>query len=118
MTTRREMILSILAAAVCPAQADDGDDAASRAKAHDDAMARQHPDWMGHETIAMLLYPGFTALDLFGPEHMFGSLMGAKVLLVAERADPVPSHSGVKVVPTTNFADCDRHRREISPSKG
>ena len=106
MTTRREMILSTLAAAVCPARGDDGDDAASRAKAHADTMARQHRGWMGNETIAMLLYPRFTALDLFGPQHMFGSLMGAKVLLVAETADPVPSHSGVKVVPTTTFADC------------
>ena len=95
MTTRREMILSTLAAAVCPARGDDGDDAASRAKAHADTMARQHRDWMGHETIAMLLYPRFTALDLFGPQHMFGNLMGAKVLLVAETADPVASDTRV-----------------------
>ena len=54
----------------------------------------------------MLLYPQFTALDLFGPQHMFGNLMGAKVMLVAETADPVASDMGVKVLPTTTFADC------------
>ena len=69
-------------------------------------MARQHRDWMGHETIAMLLYPRFTALDLFGPQHMFGNVMGAKVMLVAETADPVASDMGVKILPTTTFADC------------
>jgi cyclohexyl-isocyanide hydratase len=106
MTTRRQMILSTLADAVGPALGDDRDDAASRAKAHAEKTVHDHAHWMGDETIAMLLYPRFTALDLFGPQHMFGSLMGAKVLLVAEMADPVPSHSGVKVVPTTTFADC------------
>ena len=106
MTPRREMILSTLAAAVGPALGDDRDDAASRAKAHAEKTVRDHAHWMGDETIAMLLYPRFAALELFGPQHMFGSLMGAKVLLVAETADPVPSHSGVKVVPTTTFADC------------
>ncbi len=55
MTTRREMILSTLAADVCRARGNNGDDAASRAEAHADTMSRQHRDWMGHETIAMLL---------------------------------------------------------------
>jgi hypothetical protein len=45
--------------------------------------------WMGNEQIAMLMYPGMTVLDLIGPQAMFGSLMGAKVLLVAKSLDPV-----------------------------
>lgn len=105
MTTRRELILGMLAAAVSPAREIDGDDT-SRAKNQAPTTAPGPRDWMGHETIAMLLYPGYTALDLFGPQHMFGGLMGAKVLLVAETADPVPSQDGVKVVPTTTFAEC------------
>ncbi len=106
MTSRREMILSTLAAALVPSVARAGDDPASPSKSHAEQMAREHADWMGHETVAMLLYPQFTALDLFGPHHMFGSLMGAKVMLVAETTEPVASDMGVKVVPTTTFADC------------
>jgi putative intracellular protease/amidase len=97
------MILSTLAAAACPARADD---AATQAKTHNDRMTKEHRNWMGHETVAMLLYPQFTALDLFGPQHMFGNLMGAKVMLVAETADPVASDMGVKILPTTTFAEC------------
>ena len=105
MINRRELLLSTLAAAVSPAVTATDDSAQSR-KAHDEAIAKDRPNWMGNETVAMLLYPQFTALDLFGPQHMFGNLMGAKVLLVAETADPVASDLGVKVLPTTTFADC------------
>jgi putative intracellular protease/amidase len=107
MNNRREMILSALAAALTPAAAvAAGDDAASQTKAHHEKLAKDHSSWMGNETVAMLLYPQFTALDFFGPHHMFGNLMGAKVMLVAETADPVASDMGVKIVPTTSFADC------------
>ena len=34
--------------------------------------------WMGNETIAMLMYPGMTVMDLIGPQSMFGSMMGAR----------------------------------------
>ena len=106
MTNRREMLLSTLAAALAPSVASAADDTASRKKTHDEKVANDHPNWMGNETVAMLLYPKFTALDLFGPHHMFGNLMGAKVMLVAETADPVVSDMGVKILPTTTFADC------------
>lgn len=56
--------------------------------------------------IAMLVYPRMTALDLMGPQHMFASLDGARVHLVAKTADPVTSDLGVTIVPTTTFADC------------
>lgn len=54
----------------------------------------------------MLLYPGFTALDLFGPHHMFVLMMGAKVHLVAKTLDPVLTDTGIAVTPTRTFADC------------
>ena len=106
MTTRREMFLSTLAAAFRLRPRSRRGRRREPGQGPCEKTAHDHAHWMGDETIAMLLYPKFTALDLFGPQHMFGSLMGAKVLLVAETADPVPSHSGVKVVPTTTFADC------------
>lgn len=72
--------------------------------AHD--MSALPPTWRGSERIAFLLYPGFTALDLFGPHYMLASLIGAQVHLVAKTRDPVVSDQGVAVLPTATFADC------------
>ena len=58
----------------------------------------------GH--LAILLYPEFTALDVFGPHHMFINLWGEQTHLVAKNLDPVPTDTGVLVQPTTTFADC------------
>ena len=62
--------------------------------------------WMGDEQIAMLMYPGMTAMDLIGPHCMFGALMGAKIFLVAKSLDPVTSDSGVTITPTATFENC------------
>lgn len=58
------------------------------------------------EEIAMLIYPGMTALDLIGPQQVFGYLMGAHVHLVAETKDLVVSDTGVAIQPSKTFADC------------
>lgn len=39
--------------------------------------------------IAILLFPGFTALDAIGPYHAIGSVPGAQFSFVAERPGPV-----------------------------
>jgi len=64
--------------------------------------------WIGNEQIAMLMYPGMTVMDLIGPQSMFGSLMGAKVFLVAKSLDPVTSDAGVTIMPTATFETCPR----------
>ena len=64
--------------------------------------------WMGDEQIAMLMYPGMTVMDLIGPQSMFGSLMGATVLLVAKTLDPVTSDAGVTIIPHATFETCPR----------
>ena len=64
--------------------------------------------WMGDEQIAMLMYPGMTVLDLIGPQSMFGSMMGAKVLLVAKSMEPVTSDAGVTIMPHATFDTCPR----------
>lgn len=69
---------------------------------HDETMPWP-PGWVGKEQILMLLYPGFTALDLFGPHHMFVLMMGAKVHLVAKTATPVATDTGIEVKPTMTF---------------
>jgi putative intracellular protease/amidase len=64
--------------------------------------------WYGKEQIAMLLYPGFTALDLVGPQYMLANLMGAKVHLVAKTMAPVMSDTGLAIAPTITLARVPR----------
>ena len=56
--------------------------------------AMQKVPWMGDEQIAMLMYPGMAVLDLIGPQSMFASMMGAKIVLVAKTMKPVTSDAG------------------------
>lgn len=72
----------------------------------DHDMSAMPASWMGKDQIAMLLYPGFTALDLVGPQYFFGSLMGATVRLVAKDRSPVMSDTGIAIVPTATLAEC------------
>jgi putative intracellular protease/amidase len=58
--------------------------------------------------IAMLVYPQMTALDLIGPHHMFTSIPGARVHLVARTMEPVTSDSGLTIAPTATFQSCPR----------
>jgi len=62
---------------------------------------------MGSEQIAMLVYPGFTALDLVGPHFFLSGLMGAKVHLVTNQPTlaPVVSDAGLAVTPSAHFQD-------------
>lgn len=64
--------------------------------------------WVGTEKIAMLVYSGMTVMDLIGPHCMFGSLMGAKIHIVAKTLDPVTSDAGLVIVPDTTFETCPR----------
>jgi len=56
--------------------------------------------------IAMLVYPGMTALDLVAPQTIFTELMGTRVELVWKAKETVISDSGIPIVPTMTFADC------------
>ena len=57
------------------------------------------PRLMGKEQVAMLLYPGFTALDLVGPQYFFACMLGATVHLVTTEHDlaPVKSDLGLEI---------------------
>jgi cyclohexyl-isocyanide hydratase len=80
------------------------DQPGSRSAAEPSASPRQA---LGGERIAMLLWPGFTALDFMGPYH-FLAMPGAQVHVVTTGDDlrPVPSDRGVAVQPTTTLKDC------------
>lgn len=54
-------------------------------------------------SIGMVLYPGFTLLDLAGPQTAFG--LNGTTHLLWKTMDPVPTDMGVTVNPTTTFAN-------------
>lgn len=56
--------------------------------------------------IAMLLYPGFTALDFVGPHYFLASL-GARVCLITNQdtLEPVTSDLGLAIAPTMLLRD-------------
>jgi cyclohexyl-isocyanide hydratase len=55
--------------------------------------------------IAMLVYPGMTALDMVAPQTIFAELMNTKVELVWKSKETVTSDTGIPIVPTMSFAD-------------
>jgi putative intracellular protease/amidase len=116
--TRRELMAALSAAAVFPTLAAGAATAAAASRtleeanqisltAHEKLMGVPGLNMMGSEQIAMLLYPGFTALDYVGPYYFFASLMGATVHLVTTEADlsPVKSDLGLAIVPTITMAN-------------
>jgi len=83
---------------------------AQAAAAHDALMRVPGLRMHGSEEVAMLLYPGFTALDLVGPHYFFASMMGAKVHLVTNQRTlkPVESDLGLAIQPTITMKRCPR----------
>lgn len=55
-------------------------------------------------TVAMLLYPGLTLLDLLSPHTVFSDTMD--IHLVWKNREPIVTDSGITLHPTTSFADC------------
>ena len=58
-------------------------------------------------TIGMVVYPGFTLLDLAGPQAALG--LHGRTLLLWKTLEPVATDSGISINPTTTFADCPSH---------
>lgn len=102
--TRREFLRTSLLAALTGGQTTGI--AAAQSPDLPPHMKSLPADWHGDETVAMLIYPGFTALDLFGPHHFFISMMGARVLLVAKDDRPIETDSKVKLHPHVTFETC------------
>ena len=57
----------------------------------------------GGERIAMIAYPGCTALDLLGPHWFLKTMRGAKVDIVAATRDPVQCDRDVTILPNLSF---------------
>jgi cyclohexyl-isocyanide hydratase len=58
------------------------------------------------KTIAMLVYPQFTALDLVGPHHLLARIEGFQTHLVWKTRAAVTSDSGLTVQPTMTLREC------------
>ncbi len=55
-------------------------------------------------SIGMVLFPGFTLLDLAGPQTAFG--LNGDTHLLWKNMNPVPTDMGVSMNPTKTFAEC------------
>lgn len=59
-------------------------------------------------TVAFLLFPKVTQLDLTGPAQVFSRLGNVRIELVAKTLEPVQTDAGFALVPTATFSDVDR----------
>jgi cyclohexyl-isocyanide hydratase len=57
------------------------------------------------QSIAFLLFPGVTQLDLTGPAQVLSRLPGAQIDLVWHSLDPVPTDAGFSILPTKRLSD-------------
>lgn len=96
MVQRRSLAAAALAGAIRPARAQQG-----TAPVHTPDMVH------GRERIAFLIYPGFTALDVFGPHNMLAGLMPERLDLVAATREPVRTDTGISILPTASFAEIE-----------
>jgi cyclohexyl-isocyanide hydratase len=56
--------------------------------------------------IGMILFAGFTQLDLTGPFEVFARFPEAEVLLLSHDLQPVYADKGMGILPTQTFAEC------------
>ncbi len=114
---RRDFLQLAALAGAAPAAAATGEPGTWERLKADAASYRAHAELMyltpdldmhGSEKIALVLYPGFTALDLVGPQYFLASLLGAELWLVstADSLAPVRSDTGLALTPTHTLADC------------
>lgn len=58
---------------------------------------------MTDRAIGLVLYPGFTALDVVGPYEVLSRLPGYRTAWLAQTPDPVRADRGAAVVPDATF---------------
>ncbi|WP_438017777.1 DJ-1/PfpI family protein [Sorangium sp. So ce315] len=106
MRRRQILDLAAVSAALATLQTlggcakDDGDSEQSPTTPRGENPPMQH--------IAMLVYPGFTALDLIGPQtaFAFSFLEDVQNHLVWKTLDPVTTDTGITLHPTASFETC------------
>ncbi|KRB80674.1 hypothetical protein ASE00_16695 [Sphingomonas sp. Root710] len=68
-------------------------------------QAKAAPAPGGGEKIAMILYPGMTALDLVGPHYALASMPGANVQLAAAKPGKIVCDRGMSLFAESSLAD-------------
>jgi cyclohexyl-isocyanide hydratase len=58
--------------------------------------------------VGFVIFPDLTQLDFTGPQQILARLPLSAMHIVAKSAAPVPSDSGLSLVPTHTFATCPR----------
>lgn len=58
--------------------------------------------------VGFVIFPDLTQLDFTGPQQVLARLPDSAMHIVARSAAPVPSDSGLGLVPTHTFANCPR----------
>jgi cyclohexyl-isocyanide hydratase len=53
-----------------------------------------------------VIFPDLTQLDFTGPQQVLARLPESTMHIVAKTLDPVPSDSGLSLMPTHTFANC------------
>jgi cyclohexyl-isocyanide hydratase len=58
--------------------------------------------------VGFVVFPELTQLDFTGPQQVLARLPQSAMHIIAKSAAPVPSDSGLSLVPTHTFANCPR----------
>jgi len=58
--------------------------------------------------VGFVIFPDLTQLDFTGPQQVLARLPESAMHIVAKSAKPVPSDSGLSLVPTHTFENCPR----------
>ena len=56
--------------------------------------------------VGFVIFPDLTQLDFTGPQQVLARLPQSAMHIIAKSATPVPSDSGLSLVPTHTFANC------------
>jgi cyclohexyl-isocyanide hydratase len=56
--------------------------------------------------VGFVIFPDLTQLDFTGPQQVLARLPESAMHIVAKTLDPVPSDSGLSLMPTHTFVDC------------
>src|SRR6478736_6870316 len=58
--------------------------------------------------VGFVIFPDLTQLDFTGPQQVLARLPQSAMHIIAKSATPVPSDSGLGLVPTHTFANCPK----------
>src|SRR4051795_7729399 len=58
--------------------------------------------------VGFVIFPDLTQLDFTGPQQVLARLPESGMHIIAKTAEPVPSDSGLGLVPTHTFENCPR----------